>query len=46
MDTLTYTQLCEAVEILWPNVLPEHVDWFLERLTHAQIVAIANHVER
>jgi len=43
-ENLTYDQLCEAVQALWPNVID--VDYFLTRLTHGQIVAIVDHCQR
>ena len=42
--TMTYTEIVNAVDCLWPNVT--NVDAFLERLTDPQVELITAFVER
>jgi hypothetical protein len=42
--TMTYTDIVNAVDHLWPNVT--NVDAFLERLTDSQVELITAFVER
>jgi hypothetical protein len=42
--TMTYTEIYNAVVVLWPNVT--NIDLFLEKLTDEQIALITKYVNR
>ena len=41
---MTYTEIYNAVQVLWPNVID--VDYFIERLTNEQIALITEYINQ